>query len=36
VLLGPSFTVRARTEGVHRRTGTGEQLLVHALVLERS
>ncbi len=35
VLLGPSFAERARREGVHRRTGAGERLAVHALVLER-
>jgi len=36
VLLGPRLTQRARREGLHRRTGTGERLPVHALVLERS
>ena len=34
VLLGPSFAVRARRDGVHRRTSTGELLPVQALVLE--
>ena len=36
VLLGPSSTVLARREGVHRRNGTGARLPVHALVLERT
>jgi len=36
VLLGPSCSVVARREGLHRRTGTGEPLPVHALVLERT
>ena len=36
VLLGPSFAVRARREGVHRRTGSGAPLPVHAIVLERT
>lgn len=36
VLLGPRFTEVARWAGVHRRTGPGEQLPVHALVLEHT
>ena len=34
VLLGPDVRVRARREGVHRRTGSGALLPVHVLVLE--
>lgn len=36
VLLGPSTVLRARRDGVHRRTGAGERLAVSALVLERT
>ena len=36
VLLGPSFAVRARHDGVHRRTASGGLLPVRALVLERT
>ena len=35
LLLGPRFVPRARRDGVHRHTGAGAVLPVHALVLER-
>lgn len=36
LLLGPRFAARVRVEGVHRHTGDGAVLPVHALVLERT
>ena len=36
LLYGPSYAVRARRDGLHRRTADGGRLEVTALVLERS
>ena len=36
LLLGPRFGLRARREGVHRHTGDGRVLPVHALVLQHT
>lgn len=36
LLLGPAYAVRARRDGLHRRTGDGRWLEVTGLVLERT